>query len=418
MAVGAVLWISGSRWPAAADVGVPTAQVVRGTLTLDLHVTGEFRTKRSILMTAPAAENPLRLVRLAETGTTVRAGDIVMEFDPVDQQHELAQSSSELLEAEQQIVKLQADAAVQAAQAQTDLLTARFDGRRAELDTLGGAQFLGGNEARRRDLALEEARRRLAELEESLPSKSATNRAELDVLEEQRTRARLTAERAQHVIDNLAVRAPLDGVVVVRGNRDTSSVFFLGMTLPEYRVGDTALRGRTVLEIVDVSQLEILAQVAENERPNVEVGQSATVVVDGQTGNSLAATVEAIAGMASSDNFSFFGSGPLRSFDAVLTLDVPDPSLQPGTSVRIVVNGRELEDVLYVPPQAIFERDGQATVFVGENGTFRPRTVKVIGSNTGRVAIEGIAEGAHVAIVDPMGRARPAGASAVAGAVQ
>ena len=410
--VGLVLGISGAPWRAAADVGVPTARVVRGTLTLDMHVTGEFRAKRSIPMTAPAAENPLRIVSLEETGTTVRAGDIVMEFDPVDEAHQLEQSRSKLLEAEQEIAKLQADADVQAAEAQTELLTARFDVRRAELDALGGVRFLGRIEMQRRELAVEEARRRLAELEDALPAQSATNRAELAVLEEQRTQARLTAEWAQQIIDSLVVRAPMDGVVVVRENRDIS-FGFVGMTIPEYRVGDTAARGRTVLEIIDVSQLEILARITENERPNVEVGQSATLVVDGRSGEALTATVEAIAGMASSDTFFFFGTGPVRSFDAVLTLDVPDARLRPGTTAQIVVTGRELEDVLYVPPQAIFDNEGQTTVYVGEDDGFVPRTVKVISSSTGRVAIEGIAEGEHVALVDPTSREQPARTSAV-----
>ena len=54
------------------------------------------------------AQNPLRLVTLAETGAAVRVGDIVMEFDPADEMHSRDQSRSELLEAEQEILKRQA----------------------------------------------------------------------------------------------------------------------------------------------------------------------------------------------------------------------------------------------------------------------------------------------------------------------
>ncbi len=416
--VAVVLWGGSSRWPAAADAGVPTARVARGTLTLDIHITGEFRATRSMRMTAPAAETPVRLISLAETGTTVRAGDVVMEFDPVDQLHELEQSRSELLEAEQEIAKLRADADVQAAEAQTELLTARFDVRRAELDTLGGAQFLGRIEMERRELAVEEARRQLAELEEALPSKSATNRAALAVLEEKRTQARLTADRAQQIIDNLVVRAPLDGVVIVRENRDATTVLMLGMTVPDYQVGNTAFFGRTVLEIVDVGELEISASVPEDERPNVEVGQSAVVFVDGQAKQALAATVDAVAGMATSGDFFFFGSGPLRAFDVVLTLDAPDDRLRPGNTAQVVVDGRELDDVLYLPPQAIFEVDGRTTAYVEQNGTFDSRSVTVIGRSAGRVAVEGVAEGEEVALVDPQSRKPRPAATAVTGVRQ
>ena len=405
-AVGLVVVTSSAPWRMAADVGVPTARVDRGSLTFDMHLTGEFRATRSIPLTAPPAENPLRLVSLEQTGNTVRAGDIVMEFDPVDEMYQLQQSQSELLEAEQEIAKLEADEAVQAAEAKTELLTARFDIRRAELDVLGGERFHGRVEMQRRELAVEEARRRLMELVDASPEQSATHRAELAVLQEKQTQAQLTVDRARQVIDSLVVRAPMDGVVVVRENWDFN-FGYAGMTLPEIQVGDTAYRGRPVLEVVDVSQLEILARIPENERPNVEVGQAASLVVDGRAGETFTATVEAIAGMASSDTF-FFSATPTRLFDVVLTLDVPDLRLRPGTTAQIVVAGRQLDDVLYVPPQAIFDRDGQTTVYVGEDDGFVPRPVNVISSSTGRVAIEGIAEGEHVALVDPTDQAQPA----------
>lgn len=413
--VGLIVGIGGARWRVAADVVVPTASVVRGTLTLDMYLTGEFRARRSVPLTVPIAQNPLRLLSLAETGTAVRAGDIVMEFDPVDEIHARDQSRSELLEVEQEILKQQADADVQAAEAEADLLTARFDVRRAELETLGGNRFLGRIEAQRREIALDEARRRLAELEDALPSKSANNRAELAVLEAKRTQARLAATRAQQIIDSLVVRAPIDGVVVVRENRDMT-FGYLGQTLPEYRVGDLAPRGRTVLEIIDVTELQIGARVTESERPNMSVGQSARVVVDGQAGEPLLGTVSAIAGMASNESFFFFGTGPAQSFDAVLTLDVPDERLRPGATAQIVVSGRELEDVLYVPPQAIFEREGQPTVYLRENDAFVPRTVTVVGNSAGQVAIEGVAEGNDVALVHPFSEDRPSSASTVPGA--
>ena len=57
----------------------------------------------------------LRIVKLVPTGTAVKAGDVVIEFDPADQQFALEQAKSELAEAEQQIVKMKADTAVQAA---------------------------------------------------------------------------------------------------------------------------------------------------------------------------------------------------------------------------------------------------------------------------------------------------------------
>ncbi len=212
LAGGAALAVQWSSWTVPIDAAIPTARVVRGALPLDVHLTGELRARRSVTLTPPPAGAPLRLVRMAETGTAVKAGDLVMEFDPGEQQHALEQSLSELVEAEQEIVKMRADAEVQAAQAQVDLLTARFDLQRAEMDAAADQTLIGAVEAQKRTLAVEEARRRLEELEQREASSAATDRAALTSLEERRNKARLAAGRARQIIERLAVPSPIDGL--------------------------------------------------------------------------------------------------------------------------------------------------------------------------------------------------------------
>lgn len=391
--------VSADRWPTPTSATTPTARVTRGSLTLDVHLTGEVRARRSVPMVAPRAGASLYLVRLVDTGTAVRAGDVVMEFDPSEQAHALEQSQSELEEAEQEIIKLEADTAVKQAEDDLALVTAQFDVRRAELEAVADLNLFSANEVKRRALALEEAGQRLAELEGALSSRAATNRAALAVLAERRTQARLASQRAEQVIDSLVVRAPLDGVVVVRENRDGVQIFFSGMTLPEYRVGDTTRSGRIVAEVVESSQLQVVARVGENESPNLSQGQSATVAVDGLADSPLPATIEAVGGTVSSDAF-FGASGPTREFDVFLQLDDVDPRVRPGMSVHAVA-GRELPDVLKLPRQAVFDREGNTVVYVDESGVFRETPVTVIGSSEGVVAIEGIAEGVDVALLDP-----------------
>lgn len=397
--------VAADRWPSALDTELPTARVTRGTLALDVQLTGELRAKRSVPVVAPRAGASLALVSLTATGATVRAGEVVMEFDPAEQAHALEQSQSELAEAEQEIVKMQADTEVQQAEDDLALLIARFDVRRAELEAVADPNLVAANEMKRRALALEEAQRRLAELEDRLSSRAETSRASLAVLEERRTQARLASRQAQELIDNLVVTAPFDGVVVVGPNEEGLQVFYSGMTLPDYRVGDMVSSGRLVAEIVDVDQLQIVARVDEEQTPNLEAGQTAVVRVDGLPEQELTATVEAVAGMVSGGGF-FRNAGPVREFDVFLRIDTPDPRLRPGMSVRVTVAGRTLDDVLQVPRQAIFEQAGALVVYVVADGALQARPVTVTRSGEGFVAIEGVAEGAEVALLDPAAEGR------------
>jgi multidrug resistance efflux pump len=387
---------------------LPTVRLGRSTLKLDVFASGEVRAGQVASLAAPSVGATLRLVTLADTGTAVKAGDVVMAFDPSDQAFALEQSRSELLEAEQEIIKMRADTAVQAAQDRVDLLTARFDVRRAEMDAASGEDLISAVEAQKRKLALEEAKRRLAQLEEDVQSRAETKRAALVVVEEKRNKARLATERAQQIIESLEVRAPIDGLVVAKENRDASGGFFFsGMTLPEYRVGDSVGPGRPVLDVFSSGQMEIRVKVNEQERGNVKEGQAATVRTDALPGRTFTARVGALSGLAARSMFE--SRGPSRQFDVNLKLDTPDSRLRPGSSVEAVISGPDVANVISVPRQALFEKDGKPIVYVRGGERFEAREVKVTHRTESRVAVEGLPEGAEVALVNPETAARASG---------
>ena len=64
---------------------------------------------------------------------------------------------------------MKADQAVQASQDKLDMLTARYDVRRGELDAAGN-EFIGAIDAQKNVLTLEESRRRLQQLEQDAGS--------------------------------------------------------------------------------------------------------------------------------------------------------------------------------------------------------------------------------------------------------
>jgi multidrug resistance efflux pump len=398
----------------ASGGGVPSTRVTRGTLKLDVHANGELRASRVASLMAPPAGGALRLVRMADTGSALRTGEVAMEFDPASQQFAVEQAKSELAESAQEIIKMRADVDLRAAQDRVDLLTARFDVRRAELDALADETIIPAIERKKRLLALEEAKRRLAQLEEDVQSRTATSRAALAVVEEKRTKATLAAQRAQQIIDSLVVRTPIDGLVIARENRDVTNMFYSGMTLPLYRAGDLVMSGRLVLEVHASAAMEVRIKVNEQERANATDGQAASVVADALPGRPYTARVSSLAGSAARGNFFDNTSGPLRMFDVTLRLDQPDPRLRPGTSVRVVLSGAEVRDALTLPRQAIFQKNGKPVVYARTGTGFTPREVKVTHRTESRVAVEGVTEGTEVALVNPesstTGSASPAGA--------
>jgi HlyD family secretion protein len=393
------------------STGIPTARVVRGPLKLNVHATGELRAGRTVSLITPPVGGMLRIVHMVPTGVTVKAGTVVMEFDPADQQYALDQARTEVAEAEQEIVKMKADREVQIATDAVELLTARFDVRRAELDAQGN-EFISPIDAQKNVLSFEEAKRRLAQLEEDVKSRSATSNASLQVVEEKRNKARMAMQRAQQVIESLVLKAPVDGVVSVKENRDASGgMFFFGMVLPEYREGDSVWPGRPVLDVIESGRMELRAKIDESDRTNLVEGQIADVSVDTLPGRTFKAKVGALSGLASRGGFFEPTATISRLFDVTFQFESGDPRLKAGSSARVFIEGKEIQGALHVPRQAVFEKNGKNHVFVKVGERFEPRDVKVVQRTESRIAIEGADEGVEIALIDPNAAAGPAAAS-------
>ena len=208
----------------ASENDVPFALVRLGELDLKVYTTGELRANHSITLTAPPiGGGSLEITKLLHTGTPVKKGDIVIAFDPSEQRYKLEQSHSELLQAEQDMIKAKADAAVQAAQDKVALLKARFDVRRAQLEVQKD-ELVSAIDAKKNQLALEQANRALAELEHDIQSHGITGKTGLDLAHEKMHKAQLSMDQAQQNIEKMRVVASIATTLFEPARRCSISV--------------------------------------------------------------------------------------------------------------------------------------------------------------------------------------------------
>jgi HlyD family secretion protein len=396
----------GARKLEPAEKLIPTTLVQRGEVEIAVVTTGEFRAPHSGMLVAPQVNGTLQIISMLTTGAKVKAGEVVVEFDPSEQEYNYEQADSQFRQAEQEIVKSKADAAVQAAQDQTALLKAKFDVRRAELEVQRN-ELLSEIDARKNNLALEEAKRILAKLIEDVKSRALAGQAGLDVVQARRDAARLAMQVAKTNIENMTVKSPIDGVVSAKENRDAAGGFFTtGMVLPEYRAGDLVFAGRPLAEVLDLGQMEVQAKISENDRANVTSNQTAEIKVDAHPGLIYPAKVKSVAGLAGRDRWSNESS---KMFDTSFQLDQSVTDLKPGVSALVIIHGNKLSNVLYLPPQCLFDRDGKQIIYAKTGAGFEPQEVKVRYRTETRVIVEGVNEGVEVALVNPT--IRPGGSA-------
>lgn len=396
--------------PAATGDDIPTGLAKRGDLDMKVYVKGELRASHSEMLTAPPiGGGALQITHLLHTGTAVKKGDLVMEFDPSEQRYKLDQNRSELMQADQEITKARADAAVVAAQDKVALLKARFDVRRAELDVLKN-ELVSSIDARKNDLALEQAKRVLAELEQDVKSRSASGEATISLAEEKRNKAKLAMDQAQDNINKMRVTAPMDGLVALEKNEGAAGGFFFsGMSLPEYHEGDQVEPGRSVGQVIDPKGMELIAKVGELERNNIKEGQLVDLQLDALPGSTFHGTVKTVGG---NNARRFWEDDSSSKFEISVTLATTDAQMRPGLTAHVFINSDPQKNVIYAPRQALFLKENKRIVYVRNGNSFEPREVKIQAQNESRAAITGISAGTEIALVDPTAPRKAASSNA------
>jgi len=80
-----------------------------------------------------------------------------------------------------------------------------------------------------------------------------------------------------------------------------------------------------------------------------------------------------------------------------------DVLLRPGLLADVEIFVERIPNAIYVPVQAVFEREGKTLVYVRSRGRFEPRPVKLARrSESAMVIQEGLKPDEIVALADPM----------------
>jgi multidrug resistance efflux pump len=414
VAVAAAAWSTRLTMSASGSAAIPTARIRRGAVQVKVFTTGELRAARSAQMIAPPIGGSLQVVELAQSGDWVTAGDTVIAFDTAEQAFNLEQARFDLDQAQQNTAKAEAENAVQAAEDELALVHARFEVRRAELNA-NGNELISAVEAKKNLLLLDEAKHQLVQLEQDAQRHRESSGASVAVLREKRNKADLSVQVAQRNIDNLSIRAPFDGFVMLRENTNAfGGPLFFGMAIPEYRAGDSVFSGQTLADVVDTSHIEVSAKVPEVDRANINAGQPIDVAVDAVPGLSLHGSVRAVSNVASRSPFM---NDVVRQFDVLFDVTDAGNRIRPGFTTQIAIAGATLKDALYVPRQAIFESSGRSVVYVRTGSGFDAREVKVRARTDSLAVVENVESGLEVALVDPRAPSgsRPKPAPAAAG---
>jgi multidrug resistance efflux pump len=376
-------------------VSLPTAIVTKTTFIDFLQLRGEVRPVRSVVLTAPSAGSDLQIVDLATNGSKVAAGDVVITFDPTQQERTLETKRSELKQAESEIEKAEAEQRRRVASAQSERDEAKKALERARLE-IQGNELRARIDAENFVIAVSNAEEHVRELEKKIEGERIAAQADVAIARQKRDKALYDIKETERIIGSLQVRAPIAGSISLLPNFRAGGP---GRAAPEFRRGDRAWFGAQVAELPDLTSVQMTARVDEADRGRIQIGSGVRVRVDAVPDKELTGTLKDISVVAKPD---FTTWPPVRNFDLVVALSDSDPRLRSGMSASARVELDRLANVLVVPTGAVFQKGAATIVYLVARGDVESRPVTVLRRGRDQIAIaSGVGEGDRVSLKEP-----------------
>jgi RND family efflux transporter MFP subunit len=376
---------------------LPTAAVIKGEFVDALEIRGEIRPLKSIVLAAPMQSGELQILKLAKNGAVVKPGDVVVQFDSTTLRRTMQEKQSELKQADAEIEQAAAQARITTEQNATELMRAKYNIERAKLDVNRG-DTVSRIDQENAKLSLGDAEQKLKELEAKVKSDTVAIEADLSNKRRKREKALFDLQRAERGLQNLELKAPTGGMVNILPNYRSGGPWGGGEV--EFRQGDRAWPGASILELPDLSSVHLEARLDESDRGRLSTGKDATIRIEAVPGREFKARIEHISVLARAD----FSSGwpPTRNFDLGLVLLEVDPKIRPGMTAIARIATDRVADVILVPSEAVFQRDGHPIVYRLDGTEFEERRIEL--ARRGReqaIVTSGVAPGDRVATRRP-----------------
>lgn len=403
---------------------IATTPAKRGDFTVKIEEVGIFKAVK---------ENPVKVPRLwgwgrtitkmAEEETSVKKGDPVAWIDTKDVENRLREQESRLKQSKADLDKnlenlklTQEKNKLSVEEAEANLGFARTEqahGQREYVRTeeLVEAKLLPREDLKeaevrkqKADLKVKEMEYRLASARQADKSGEKINKTDIEDARARYQRSEKRVERYEKDIEKSVIKAPVDGIVIHATRWDWAK-----QQRVKVREGDRIWRGVQLMSIPDLSEMLVKTQVPETEIDRVQVGQKIHIKADAYPDLKLTGKITDIMQLAvhriEAEGAGFVEKNARESkvFEVTVSVDQSDPRLRPGATAEVEIVIKTIPDAVYVPFEAVFERNQKTYVYVANDSDWEEREVKVGEKSGDQVTIEeGVEEEEQVMLTSPL----------------
>lgn len=370
---------------------VATADVRRGEFFISIKSSGEIRAANSFTLTTPRLRyGQLQIIYLVPEGTTVKAGDVIVRFATTDVDKTIADKESELSISQSDLDKFKADRDLRLSELEGNLRNAElsYDQAKLQVEKMKFEAELQRKETEinleRNRIAFEQAKRKVDS--QQLVDKSEERKLTLKVQQIQNDLNRAKLDKEQYTL-----KATLGGLAVFETNWNTGR---------KVAVGDSPWGGMSLVSLPDLSKMQSITNVNEVEVSKVKKGQTVKIKLDAFPDKEFEGSVASVGTIGQQRDQS-----TTKTFEVIVDIKGTDPVLKPGMTTSNEVVMSSIPEALFIPIEAVFEKDGKTIVYKDS----RPQEVTLGEKNSNYVVVSGgLQAGDKIALRDPEAAAEAA----------
>ena len=391
------------RYTGTTEVEVAVARVRRGDFVISVRTRGDIKSARSVVLKAPQVPG-LRIVHLADPGRPVKKGEVVVEFDPSQQDQNVISRTTNVRAADGNIVQTKATQKMEDEADAMGKMSSEYDLERAKLDA-SKAEVLSAIDGEKNRIQVGVSEGSLQTVKASINAHQVGHEADLNRLNQAKDKTVRDLNTASSYLTMMQLRAPIDGIVNVLPNFRSQGSF--GQATPPFKEGDNAWTGAEIAEIPDLSEMYVDIKLEEVERGKLQLGQEVRIRVDAIPDKEFTAVLDWISPIAA---LVFKGgSSAEKTFPARATITKLDERLRPGMSASTEIIIERQPNTLLIPTRASFAKDGKPAVFVQKGKDFTARNIQVGKQNDDDIVVTGgLQEGDTVTLENPAEAAKRA----------
>jgi multidrug resistance efflux pump len=336
-------------------------RVHRGRFVRELTLTGEVEAARGEMIAVPNLPSWNTSIKwIADDGTQVHRGDRVVELDNTQFTSGLDAKRQAVAQAEEELQQKDAEGEADLLQKKLDVDSKQADYEKTKLDAAVPKDVISARDYEDRQIKFKRATVELAKARSLLRSQLTAAKSDRANLVLNLEKAKRELQTADDAINALILRAPRDGIVVLKDHP------WEGRKIKE---GDGVWIGFPLAMIPDPDSLRINASLPDVDDRKIAAGMPATVILDAYPSIVFPGVVGTISAVAQENTTN--RQSLRRAFRVAIKLGKLDPvRMRPGLSARVIIRRQAIDDALLIPRAALDSAAKKKDVRIGDCNEF------------------------------------------------